>query len=115
MLAGCDGLQPPTSIPLSWYAHGLDLSSRGSATPRIAWSFWDKGTDMLPQFRRLCVETWAAQNPHWEIAILDQRNVFEYLSPSELPRLWPEMYRFGQDLRNYLLMHAAFKKMIVAW
>lgn len=22
--------------------------------------------------------------------------------------------RFGQDLRNYLLMHAAFKKMIVA-
>lgn len=26
------------------------------------------------------------------VAILDQQNVFEYLSPSDLPRLWPEMY-----------------------
>ncbi|CAJ1427524.1 unnamed protein product [Effrenium voratum] len=68
---------------------------RGSGrpdAPRIAWSFWDKGADRLPDFRRLCVETWAAQNPTWRIAILDQENVFEYLAASDLPRLWKEMY-----------------------
>ncbi|CAK9062367.1 unnamed protein product [Durusdinium trenchii] len=63
-----------------------------SPTPRIAWSFWDKGAEKLPDFRRLCVETWAAQNPDWEIEILDQRNVLDFLEPSDLPRLWDEMY-----------------------
>eukprot|EP00933_Yihiella_yeosuensis_P008636 TRINITY_DN114208_c0_g1_i1.p1 TRINITY_DN114208_c0_g1~~TRINITY_DN114208_c0_g1_i1.p1 ORF type:complete len:403 (-),score=57.66 TRINITY_DN114208_c0_g1_i1:8-1177(-) len=73
----------------------LSASARFSETedaPRIAWSFWDKGADKLPDFRRLCVETWAAQNPNWEIRILDQSNVYEYLSAQELPRLWKEMY-----------------------
>lgn len=78
---------------LLWRSVAASPSLRRAAnTPRIAWSFWDKGAELLPPFRRLCVESWAAQNPHWEIAILDQRNVFEYLSPSDLPRLWPQMY-----------------------
>lgn len=60
--------------------------------PRIAWSYWDKGQMLLPDFRRLCVETWEAQNPNWQVILLDQQSVFQFLEPNELPRLWPEMY-----------------------
>ncbi|CAE7365674.1 HPCAL1 [Symbiodinium natans] len=75
----------------SW-RHLASLGREISDAPRIAWSFWDKGKDKLPDFRRLCMETWAVQNPHWKIVVLDQSNVHEYLEPKELPRLWPEMY-----------------------
>eukprot|EP00929_Paragymnodinium_shiwhaense_P077459 TRINITY_DN39893_c0_g1_i2.p1 TRINITY_DN39893_c0_g1~~TRINITY_DN39893_c0_g1_i2.p1 ORF type:complete len:396 (+),score=49.61 TRINITY_DN39893_c0_g1_i2:233-1420(+) len=68
------------------------FSQPSSDAPRIAWSFWDKGRSQLSDFRRLCVESWAAQNPDWEIHILDQHNVAEFLSYDELPKLWRSMY-----------------------
>lgn len=46
----------------------------------------------MPDFRRLCVETWAAQNPGWQIHLLDRDSVFQFLTPRDLPRLWPGMY-----------------------
>lgn len=62
------------------------------AAPRIAWSYWDKGADSLSDFRKLCVETWRAKNPAWDIRLLDKWSVSGFLSPWELPRLWEEMY-----------------------
>lgn len=59
-------LQSSTSIR-HWEIWGFG-HLQGLEVPWISMAtlLWDGTKDMLPQFRRLCVETWAAQNPHWE-------------------------------------------------
>lgn len=74
-------------------AAGGDSGREGSINcPRIAWSYWDKGADQLSDFRRLCVETWSAKNPDWQVRVLDKYSVAQYLNRADLPRLWCEMY-----------------------
>ena len=33
------------------------------------WSFWAQGSERLSDFRKLCVDTWRAMNPSWEIKV----------------------------------------------
>ncbi|CAE8637764.1 unnamed protein product [Polarella glacialis] len=69
-----------------------DLALGDAATPSVIWSYWDKGPAKLSDFRRLCVDTWRAMNPDWEIRVLDSRSVWDVIQPSELPRQWRDMY-----------------------
>ena len=55
---------------------------------KTIWSFWHSGDANLSDLHRLCVASWRAQNPGWDIRIIDRDNVHEYVSPSELPAGW---------------------------
>jgi len=85
-------LRPAVSRSTAPSGVGFPVGPPVDNAPQIAWSYWDKGFEQLPDFRRLCVETWAAQNPGWEIRLLDRTSVFQFLTPKDLPRLWSEMY-----------------------
>ena len=48
--------------------------------PKKIWFFWDKGIDKVPYIYKLCVQTYKNLNPTWEINILDDNNIKNYLN-----------------------------------
>eukprot|EP00959_Pyramimonas_sp_CCMP1952_P196646 4111784-Pyramimonas_sp.AAC.1 len=45
----------------------------------------------MPDFFKLCVDTWQRHNPHWDVRVLELNTVHEYLSEAELPNRFSEM------------------------
>ena len=63
-------------------------------TPKIIWTFWDKGEDNLPNFLRICLESWRKQHPGWRVVILSPSNVLEYLdADTDLPATFFDIER----------------------
>ena len=50
---------------------------------KTIWSFWHSGFANLTPLLRLCVASWQAQNPGWDIRILDRDNVHVYMPKPE--------------------------------
>ena len=48
-------------------------------TPRIIWTFWDKGEANLPNFLHICLESWRLNCPGWNVIVLSPSNILEYL------------------------------------
>eukprot|EP00811_Abedinium_folium_P035196 NODE_800_length_2758_cov_2.244014.p1 GENE.NODE_800_length_2758_cov_2.244014~~NODE_800_length_2758_cov_2.244014.p1 ORF type:complete len:728 (+),score=212.78 NODE_800_length_2758_cov_2.244014:301-2484(+) len=59
--------------------------------PHVIWSFWSQGAERLPRFRRLCMASWAAQNPRWCVMLLDADSVLRYVDRAELPEHWERL------------------------
>ena len=57
---------------------------------KTIWSFWHGGFANLTPLLHLCVGTWQAQNPEWDIRIIDRHNVHSYAPPAELPQGWEQ-------------------------
>ena len=45
--------------------------SAPKAIPKKIWIFWDKGEADAPDLVKFCIASWRAQNPEWEISVLD--------------------------------------------
>lgn len=58
---------------------------------RTVWAYWGQGYEAMPEFFKLCVDTWQRHNPHWEVRILERSTVCEFLSAAELPNRFPEL------------------------
>ena len=58
---------------------------------KTIWSFWHSGSSQLSPLHRLCVASWRANNPGWDIRIIDRNNVYSYVPPSELPVGWEQI------------------------
>eukprot|EP00662_Eupelagonemidae_sp_cell21_P023837 gene23837-37448_t len=71
----------PADVP-STPQHGLRPSD--SVAERTVWAYGDL-------WRRLCVSTWRAHNPRWEVRILCRRSVWGYLSECDLPNRWRDI------------------------
>lgn len=52
--------------------------------PKIVWMFWDKGLDNAPDVVKLSVESWKHFNPDYEIRVLDDVSINNYLSPKQI-------------------------------
>lgn len=61
------------------YATGAAGAARApvGAIPPIIWAYWQGGTP--PLLVRRCFENWRRLHPHFEIRILDERGVLQYL------------------------------------
>eukprot|EP00438_Fugacium_kawagutii_P035074 Skav208665 [mRNA] locus=scaffold3341:100740:112064:+ [translate_table: standard] len=59
--------------------------------PRTIWAYWAQGHQQLPEFFRMCVDTWQRLNPHWDVRILQKSTVLEYLTEDELPNRFQDM------------------------
>lgn len=63
----------------------------GEVRQRTIWAYWAQGYDDMPDFFKLCVSTWQHYNPHWDVRIVQQSTVHEYLSEAELPNRFYQM------------------------
>eukprot|EP00747_Dinoflagellata_sp_TGD_P186114 gnl/TRDRNA2_/TRDRNA2_42992_c0_seq1.p1 gnl/TRDRNA2_/TRDRNA2_42992_c0~~gnl/TRDRNA2_/TRDRNA2_42992_c0_seq1.p1 ORF type:complete len:448 (+),score=84.44 gnl/TRDRNA2_/TRDRNA2_42992_c0_seq1:140-1483(+) len=72
-----------------------DVSPDGDAgdTPRIIWTYWDQGFSEMPEFNKLCIETWKVTNPSWRVVVLDWESASSCVSPGDLPPSFDKMKR----------------------
>jgi len=57
--------------------------------PKIMWSFWKSMPDapkVLTLFLEACLASWQVLNPEYEIRLLDEITVHEFLTPEDLPQ-----------------------------
>lgn len=52
---------------------------------RVIWAYWDSGETHLKPFFKLCVASWRAKNPKWQIVILSDDNFKRYVSQDQIP------------------------------
>lgn len=48
--------------------------------PKIIWLYWHQGFALAPQLVQACVRSWVVRNPEWEVFLLDQQNLNEFVS-----------------------------------
>ena len=48
---------------------------------KIIWMYWHQGFDDAPKVIGPCVQQWKNLHPDWEINLLDQNNVYEFIEP----------------------------------
>lgn len=44
------------------------------AIPRRIWAYWDAGEGAAPPIVRACLASWRAQNPDWDLTVLDRHS-----------------------------------------
>lgn len=47
--------------------------------PKIIWMMWLQGFDKAPFIVKECYKSWVALNPGWEVILLDEHSVHEYI------------------------------------
>ena len=55
-------------------------SLAGTEQTKIIWMCWFQGWDSAPDLCKLCVESWRYHNPTWEIVLLDNSNLGDYIN-----------------------------------
>ena len=72
-------LEPAPAPVFTLHATGTAAAAPAARTamPRILWSYWQGGTPLLLVQR--CFDHWRRLHPHFEIRILDDRGVLQYL------------------------------------
>lgn len=53
--------------------------SSSNSLPKIVWMFWHSGFDNAPEVVKLGVMSWQKMNPDYEVRLLDNSNIHEYL------------------------------------
>lgn len=56
-----------------------DISDDASDIPKIIWMFWDSGFDGAPEVVQLSVKSWQEMNPDYEVRLLTNDNLKQYL------------------------------------
>ena len=59
--------------------------------PKIIWTYWSQGIGKIPEFNKLCIESWRCKNPNYVIHILDDKNLRSYITIKELPKYFDEI------------------------
>jgi hypothetical protein len=82
-----------TSIP---YAMNKETSipyamNKETSIPKIIWTYWCQGIDNIPEFNKLCIETWMRKNPNYIIHVLDGNTILNFLNLDELPTYFFEI------------------------
>ena len=53
---------------------------RRKKIPRIIWLLWYQGKSKAPYVVKHCIDSWVRENPGWEVIVLDESNIGEYIS-----------------------------------
>ncbi|WP_127844464.1 capsular polysaccharide synthesis protein [Psychroflexus aestuariivivens] len=51
---------------------------------KVIWMYWHQGFDQVPPIIQSCVQQWRDLHPDWEIHLLDQYNIYEYVQPLDI-------------------------------
>lgn len=75
-------LQPSLALP------GLPGNPKfyGKIPEKTIWFYWDKGFNPMPsRIVDLCIQTFCANNPDWNVEFVSDQNLLDYVSPEMLP------------------------------
>lgn len=72
-------LSEQASISFSALLKPAKETSASNTIPKIIWMFWDSGFEDAPEVVRLSVESWKEMNPDYEVKLLNNKNLEEYL------------------------------------
>lgn len=56
-----------------------------STFPKTIWMLWLQGEDKAPFIVKHCIASWRRENPDWELIVLDQSKIHDYIS-LDIPR-----------------------------
>ena len=51
---------------------------------KIIWTYWHQGFDQAPRVIGPCIQQWKNLHPDWEIHLLDQNNIHEFVEPMDI-------------------------------
>jgi hypothetical protein len=71
--------------------------------PKVVWTFWAQGEASAPDIVRLCLQSWRARNPGWEIRCLDADALSDLVDVSHVPSELP--WRFQADMARLELLN----------
>ena len=58
---------------------GLQGDYMSNSIPTKLWLLWFQGLDEAPYLVQKCIESWVKKNPTWEITVLDNSNLHNYM------------------------------------
>lgn len=67
-------LPPPSAFAASGFA------LKKVTLPRVIWMYWDRGRDVAPQIVQCLMNRWSLVNPSWDVRVLSDDTLAEYLS-----------------------------------
>ena len=72
--------------------------------PKIIWMFWQQGEDQAPFVVRRCIDSWRRHNPDWELRVLDDTTLPDYVDMSDFPHHLGLAARFNANLLRLRLL-----------
>jgi len=75
----------------------LEMSSRVENS--TIWILWFQGFEQCPEIVKQCVKTWQRHNPDWQLQLLDEINISEFVTQEDVPP--------GLDLDSLSYAHKA--------
>ncbi|RBW46370.1 capsular biosynthesis protein, partial [Psychromonas sp. B3M02] len=82
------------------------MTKQKQLIPRKIWLLWYQGLENAPYLIKKCIASWIKHNPTWEIIVLDESNLHNYITlkaPQEtLTKLSPA---HRSDLLRLKLLH----------
>ncbi len=63
----------------------LYVASVRANTPKIIWTFWDKGEENAPFLVQECFRSWREKNPDWKLNVLDRSSIDTVVDLSFVP------------------------------
>ncbi|MEX0967251.1 MAG: capsular polysaccharide synthesis protein [Bacteroidia bacterium] len=52
--------------------------------PKIIWIYWATGFEDAPFIIKRCVASWKQKNPGWEVNLLDNNNLYDFIGPVDM-------------------------------
>jgi len=62
--------------------------------PKKIWIYWEQEWDKAPELVKLCLDSWVAHNPDWEVIQLGEKNLSKYIT-IDVPLQGREITRTG--------------------
>jgi hypothetical protein len=74
-----------STFPVDWNRHVVSAAKPPQTVPRTLWMLWLQGKDEAPPLVRASVTSWRALNPTWEVTVLDQESMHDYVDLPDFP------------------------------
>ena len=58
--------------------------SSNGIIPKTVWIMWQQGFANAPKLVQKCLESWRLHNPNWQIVLLDEQSIRQYVNLNEI-------------------------------
>jgi len=58
---------------------------------KIIWGYWDTGESSLAGFAKLCIASWRAKHPTWEVIVLSEDNYKNFVAAEDVPSTYKSL------------------------
>lgn len=68
---------------------GIQINSM--SMNKIIWMYWDRGLEQAPDLVKLCVSSWRCRNPGWEVRVLDEQTLADWVDMTNVRERNPKL------------------------